>query len=101
MGINWRYIIDCCSNARDAHVEAIVKYLFIFFFLGPEAVLPTEAAIEFEKNQYLSEELQEGMFDPKKECQKQVIALPIAETPNKKLSERSHMKMFLSNSTKQ
>ncbi|KAK2558573.1 hypothetical protein P5673_018750 [Acropora cervicornis] len=38
---------------------------------GPEAVLPTEAAIEFEKNQYLSEELQEGMIDPDKECQKQ------------------------------
>ena len=49
MGINWQHIIDDCSNVRDAHVEATVKYLFICFFLSLEAVLPTEASIEFEK----------------------------------------------------
>lgn len=85
MGINYRYIIDGSSNERDAHVEATIKHLFICFFLGPEAVLPTEAAIEFEKNPDLSEDLQEGLFAHDKECQKQVTVLPIAETPNKKV----------------
>ncbi|KAK2548526.1 hypothetical protein P5673_031312 [Acropora cervicornis] len=78
---------------------------------GLEAVLPTEAAIEFEKKRDLSEELQEGVFAPDKDCQKQVTVLPIAETPNKKVKPKiSHehvleqqyiapMKMFLSNST--
>ena len=110
MGINWQHI-NGCNNARDAHVEATVKYLFICFFLGLEAVLPTEAAIEFEKKRDLSEELQEGVFAPDKDCQKQVTVLPIAETPNKKVKPKiSHehvleqqyiapMKMFLSNST--
>ena len=65
MGINWPHF-NGCSNARDTHVEATVKYLFICFFLGPEAVLPTEAAIQFETNQDLSEELQEGVFAPTK-----------------------------------
>ena len=87
MGINWRHF-NGCSNARDAHVEATVKYLFISFFLGLEAVLPTKAAIEFEKRQDLSEELQEGVFAPDKDCQKQVTVPPIAETPNKKVEQQ-------------
>ena len=83
MGINWPHF-NGCSNARDTHVEATVKYLFICFFLGPEAVLPTEAAIEFEKKRDLSEELQEGVFAPEKDCQKQVTVPSIAETLKKK-----------------
>ena len=81
-------IIDGSRNASDAHVEATVKYVFTCFFLGPEAVLPTEAAIQFETNQDLSEELQEGVFAPDKDCQKHVTVHPIAETPNKKVKRK-------------
>lgn len=55
---------------------------------GPEAVLPTEAAIQFETNQDFSEELQEGVFAPDKDCQKHVTVHPIAETPNKKVKRK-------------
>lgn len=85
--INW-HIIDGCSYGRDGYVEATVKYLFLCFFLGPEAVLPAdEAALE---NQDVPEDLQEVvLFAPDKECQKQdKTVLPIVETPKKQVKRK-------------
>ena len=44
--------------------------------------------MEFEKNQDVSEDLQEVVFAPDKECQKQVTVLPIVETPKKKFKRK-------------